>query len=212
MADPTDLTLASYQEHVDAYLDAALDTVWPIFAAVLDDLVERSAGGRVLEIGSGPGTEARYLEERGLEVDRTDATPAFVERLQRSGYRARLLDIRHGDLGGPYDAVLANAVLLHLERSRLEPALAACHAATRPGGHFLFTLKEGDGEGWSTAKLDAPRWFVYWREPELRRALDRAGWDVIRLEHAEGRNDPWLLVLCRRPQARSAVTNSRYIP
>jgi hypothetical protein len=40
-------------------------------------------------------------------------------------------------------------------------ALRACHAATRPDGVLVLTLKEGDGEAWSDAKLGMPRWFVY---------------------------------------------------
>jgi len=86
-------------------------------AALLDELAEHVAGGEVLEFGSGPGLEALYLEQLGVTVHRTDATPAFVERLQESGHQARILDVRSDDLAGPFDAILANAVLLHLGRA-----------------------------------------------------------------------------------------------
>ena len=48
-------------------------------------------------------------------------------------------------------------------------------------GRYLFsvpenvTLKEGDGEAWSAAKLGQPRWFVYWREPRKRNAAFLGG-------------------------------------
>ena len=124
--------------------------------------------------------------------------PAFVERLRQAGHQARFLDVRRDDLGGPFDAVLANAVLQHLDRTDLDRALRACHAATRPGGVFALTLKEGDGEAWCDVKLGQPRWFVYWREPTLRQALSDASWTVVRLEQVQGRLEPWLHVLCRR--------------
>jgi SAM-dependent methyltransferase len=187
---PTDVTLATYEEGVEAYLAASPGVVGPAIAELLDALVEHVQAGRILELGSGPGREADYLEQRGLAVDRTDATPAFVARLQRAGHHARLLDVRSGDLGGPYDAVLANAVLLHLERDEMEKALRACHAATRPGGLFAITLKEGDGEAWSEAKLGTPRWFVYWRPQPLRAALEGAGWEVHWMHQVEGRVEP----------------------
>lgn len=197
MGTPTDLTLAAYQAGVDAYLAASTPPDSRPVADLLEELVRRvPPGGQVLEVGSGPGHDAQHLEDRGLVVDRTDATPAFVERLQQQGHRARLLDLRTGDLGGPYDAVLANAVLLHLDRSEAGRALAACRAATRDGGVLALTLKEGDGEAWSEAKLGRPRWFVYWREEPLRAALDAAGWQVLALRHVEGRQEPWLHVLC----------------
>jgi hypothetical protein len=67
--------------------------------------------------------DAAYLERRGLNVSRTDATPAFVEMMRAAGREARLLDIRTSDLGGPWEAVLAQAVLLHLDRAQFADAL-----------------------------------------------------------------------------------------
>jgi trans-aconitate methyltransferase len=192
------VTLATYEAGVERYLAASPTAVAAAVAELLDALVEHVPRGRVLELGSGPGREAEYLEQRGLTVDRTDATLAFVERLRRAGHEARLLDVRSGALGGPYDALLANAVLLHVARDEMELALRACHAATRAGGMLALTLKEGDGEAWSDAKLGAPRWFVYWRPQPLRDALERAGWKVVRLEQVQGRVEPWLNALCRR--------------
>jgi len=39
------------------------------------------------------------------------------------------------------------------------------------GGVVAFTVKEGDGAEWSTAKLGLPRHFAYWREPAVRDPL-----------------------------------------
>lgn len=198
VTSPTDRTLSAYQDGVDAYLAGTPATVADAVAALLNEVVTHVPGGHVLELGSGPGREAEYLEQRGLRLDRTDATPAFIERLRAAGHQARVLDVRCDDLGGPFDAVLANAVLLHLARDDAALALQACWRATRPDGLLALTLKEGDGEAWTAAKLGTPRWFVYWREAGLRRALSEAGWTVMRLDHVEGRLEPWLHALCRR--------------
>ncbi|GAC1610809.1 MAG: hypothetical protein NVS3B26_19700 [Mycobacteriales bacterium] len=197
--NPTDATLATYQSAADMYCAASPAEVARGVAPLLDALVARlPERSRVLEIGTGPGREAAYLERQGLVVDRTDATPAFLDRLRSQGHSARHLDVRDGELGGPYDAVLANAVLLHLDRPQVEAALLACHQATRPGGLMAITLKEGDGEAWSDAKLGQPRWFVYWREQPLRDALTGSGWRVLSVDHVSGRVEPWLTVLCER--------------
>lgn len=198
MSSPTDETLRVYEERADVYAAVSAGEVRSDVAALLDAVVARlPGGGTVLEVGSGPGLEAAYLQERGLTVDRTDATAAFVERLRADGHPARVLDVRDGHLlGGPYDAVLANAVLLHLSRRETATALASCRAAVRQGGVLALTLKEGDGEAWSAAKLGAPRWFVYWREDALRDVLASAGWQVQSLRRVMGRTEPWLQVLC----------------
>ena len=199
MRTATDLTLDAYQDCIDIYCADSPSAVADPVAALLDAVVARiSRHGSVLEVGSGPGLEAQYLEERGVIVDRTDATPAFVDRMRQEGHSVRLLDVREADLGGPYDAVVANAVLLHLERAHAERALASIRTATRPGGVLALTLKEGDGEAWSEAKLGRPRWFVYWQEDPLRQVLQRVGWRVLELTHVRGRTERWLYVLCER--------------
>jgi SAM-dependent methyltransferase len=199
MVDPTDATLRAYEQHADQYAAASAPEVSPDVAALLDTLVARLAvGSRVLEIGSGPGLEAAYLEERGLVVDRTDAADAFVQRLRAQGHDARLLDVRVGELGGPYDAVLANAVLLHLNRAQARLALGRCLDAVPRGGLLALTLKDGDGESWSEAKLGSPRWFVYWRSEDLRDLLSDVGWRVLKVRKVQGRTQPWLHVLCER--------------
>jgi SAM-dependent methyltransferase len=195
-SDPGDTTLATYQAAAQRYIERTSPPP-PAMLAYLDRFAALAGQGHILEIGTGPGREADYLEQRGLEVTRTDATPAFVERLRTAGHEARLLDIRSGDLGGPYDGVLANAVLLHLSRGQFAGALRRVRRATIAGGLLAVTLKEGDGEQWSTAKLGLPRHFTYWREAALRRVLHDTGWEVTFLEHVPGRADQWLQLIAR---------------
>ncbi len=194
--DPNDTTLATYQTAADRYIEHSPPPP-PFLLAYLDRLTGLVGHGHVLELGSGPGRDAAYLERHGVQVTRSDATRAFVNRLRAAGYEARLLDVRHDDLGGPYDAVLANAVLLHLGRDQFRYALRRVRQAVTAAGLLAITLKEGDGDGWSTAKLGLPRHFTYWREPALRQALDDAGWHVTFLAHVPGRTDQWLQVIAQ---------------
>lgn len=195
MTDPDDATLAAYQSRVQEYL---CGTPWPFpeLIAFLDQFASLAGAGPVLEIGSGPGRDAGYLESRGVRVIRTDATPAFVDLLREAGHDARLLDARTDPLGGPYQGILANAVLLHLSRDQFEDLLRRARAATAPGGVLAFTLKEGDGEAWSEDKLGLPRHFTYWREPEVRSALYRAGWPDVSIDHVAS-GGGWLHVKAR---------------
>jgi SAM-dependent methyltransferase len=205
--DPVDATLAVYQEGAAEYL-AGYPGPAPELTAFLDRLAGLAGDGEVLEIGSGPGREADYLESRGLRVIRTDATLAFVEMMRAAGRDARLLDVRSDPLGGPYQAVFANAVLLHLPWPQFADAVRRVRLAVVPGGTLAITLKEGDGEGWSHRRLPKPRHFTYWREPGLREVLTQAGWSVMSVGHIAGPAEPWLYVLasaCEDP-AQDACT------
>src|SRR6185369_8336153 len=97
--------------------------------------------------------------------------PAFVERLRADGQRADRLDPLHDDLADPdapgtaYDGVWADASLIHVARDDLPTVLARLAGATRPGGALFVSVKEGDGEDWSThGNVTAPRFFTFWRD------------------------------------------------
>ncbi|MFC9981158.1 class I SAM-dependent DNA methyltransferase [Gordonia sp. NPDC127522] len=161
------------------------------------------AGATVLEVGSGPGRAATYLESKHLSVRRTDATPAFVQMMHADGHDANVLDIRTDDLGGPYDAILAIAVLLHLSRREFETFMHRAREAIAPGGLLAFTMKEGDGSEWTTEKLALPRHFTYWRERDLRTLMARTGWTPLSFSQIR-MNESWIFVI-----ARSDTTNDR---
>lgn len=194
--DAVDVTLGSYERAAQRYADRT-GGPGPASRAFLDRLADLLGRGHVLEIGSGTGMDATYLERRGVSVSRTDAAPAFVEMMRAAGHEARVLDIRTDDLGGSWDAVLAMAVLLHLDRAQFADALQRIRQAVVDGGIFAFTLKEGDGEAWSEAKLDLPRHFTYWREAALRPVLRRTGWDVMSIDEVAGQRERWLFVMAR---------------
>jgi 2-polyprenyl-3-methyl-5-hydroxy-6-metoxy-1,4-benzoquinol methylase len=156
------------------------------------------AGARVLEIGSGGGRDALVMEELGLVVRRTDITPAFVTLLREQGHDCDLLDPLVDDLSsaeGPYDAVWANASLLHVARADLPAVLSRLAAVTRDGGLLRISLKEGDGEDWSTHRsITRPRHFTYWQAAALDGVVTAAGWSevVIRSGGPGTRGETWL--------------------
>jgi uridine kinase len=194
--DPCDLTIENYASETDQYLAQSAGPAQEVLR-YLDDFAALVPGGHVLELGSGPGWDADHLERQGVRVSRTDATASFVERLRAAGHEARLLDARSADYDGPFDGVLADAVLLHLSRGQAEEAFHRTRRAVVPHGVLGITLKEGDGAEWTTAKLGRPRYFTYWRAADLTAALARAGWLVHSLRRVQGRHEPWLFVIAR---------------
>ena len=100
--------------------------------------------------------------------------------------------MRSTTLARDYDLILANAVLLHFSRGEFRAVLGKMAGALKPGGRFAFSLKQGEGEHWSTMKLNAPRYFCYWQPEHLPPLLREAGfdrWDVsvvkTQRQHAE---------------------------
>lgn len=133
MTHPGDVTLATYEAAAQRYVNQVPASPSGALIAFLDRLAELVGTRHVLELGSGPGWDATYLEDHGLRVTRTDAALAFVERMRTAGHEARRLDVCTDELAGPYDAVLADALLLHLSR---DDSKMCCSA---PAGRSLTT-------------------------------------------------------------------------
>jgi 2-polyprenyl-3-methyl-5-hydroxy-6-metoxy-1,4-benzoquinol methylase len=115
-------------------------------------------GKTIMDAGRGHGYLSRLLADRGAHV--VGIEPATVplayatrledERSQGIRYLQRDLSAL-GDPGGPFDAVVANMVLLDIPDWR--PALANCISALKPGGILVYSLHH---------PVWAPRQFGAW--------------------------------------------------
>ena len=191
-------TIEAYDRDAAAYAARTVAMPDSVRADMEHLATQLGPGARVLEIGSGGGRDALLMEGLELAVRRTDITPGFVDLLRGQGHACDLLDPLVDDLaspGGPYDAVWANASLLHVDRRDLPTVLSRLADVTRTGGLLRASLKEGDGQGWSThGTISAPRHFTYWRAPDLEVVAAGSGWsDVVVSRGLEGdRGETWL--------------------
>jgi len=201
ISEPDDnaLTLHTYEIAANEYARRNRETgAWSEVVQLIDEIAAMlPTGATVFEIGSGAGTEADVLESRGLRVQRTDATRSFVEILRASGHDARVVDVLTDDLGGPWDCVFANAVFLHLSRKQFRDVLVRTSLCVRRGGFLVFTLKEGDGDEWSSRRFNLPRHFTYWRDESLHPYLAASPWELVALRRVESELDDWLFCICR---------------
>ena len=150
-------------------------------------------------MGSGPGWDADVVESHGVAVRRTDVTAAFIDVQAERGKHVERLDVTCDELGGPYDAVMALAVLQHLERTQLPTLLSRIAAALRPGGVFLVAIPEGGGERWEVGDSGNRYFTVLWDEAAFRALLAEAGLGV---EWSASDDDSdanhWLMLLARK--------------
>lgn len=198
MSEAVEDTVRAYDLDAEAYVGAGSRLPDSVRADIEQFVAAIGTGAHVLEIGSGGGRDARLMEELGLDVRRTDLTPAFVTLLREQGHGCDLIDPLVDDLSsrhGPYDAVWANASLLHVARHDLPTVMSRLAGVTREGGLLRLSVKEGDGEGWSThGSIRNPRHFTYWRAPALTEVVAGAGWSEVSIRSgvAGKRGETWL--------------------
>ena len=193
---PNERTVESYEQIADAYAQETAGA--PVLVGGLTRLIETVPAAQVLEIGSGPGWDADFLEEAGLTVRRTDITQAFIDLQRERGREVDRLDAINDDLGGPYDAVVALHVLQHVEPGDLPTVLAKVAAALRTGGRFLVSIPLGEGAGWEEGESGSPYYRALWSEPDFVAVLVDAGLEPEWTERSVPDEDRgWLCLLAQ---------------
>lgn len=191
-------TVAGYDRCARDYAAEVSSTPSPEGAVALRQLADAVApGNRVLEIGSGPGWDADFLETLGVDVHRTDVTAAFCDFQAERGKRCEPLDVLTDEIAGRYHGIVMLYVLQHFERAELDAVLHKLAQALDPGGALLLSYAEGDDEHWQHGDSGDYR-VVRWTREAFDARLARAGL-VFVWEHAfEGKDWPWRIVLARR--------------
>ena len=149
----------------------------------------------ILEIGSGVGRDANWLEARGTQVRRTDATPEFREIQRERGHHVDLLNVVSDDLGGPYGGALAMAVLMHIPRTSIGDVLAKLAASLLAGAPLLVCTREGAGDS------PPPAAMTFYSREEFGDHLTDAGFHVVWDDVRSGINDEesWIIFLATVP-------------
>ena len=191
-------TVAGYDVSAESYAAETDHAPTPEHVEALERLVAAvRPGGRVLEVASGPGWDADRLEAMGLQVRRTDLSEGFIAFQRDRGRAVEQLDLITGDLGGPWDGLVALYVIQHIGRDLVDGVITRVAEALRPGGTLLVSWQEGEGEHTS---MDAEGTYqvVRWREADMVDCLSRHGLAVDWRSLFRGREADWITVIARR--------------
>ena len=159
-------------------------------------------GARILELGCGGGRDAAHMIAQGFDVTPTDGVPEMARKAaERIGRPVRVMRFDELDEEEAYDAVWANASLLHVPREALPAVLARIRRALRPGGLHFASYKARGQE----ARDSFGRYFNHPAADELREFYRRSGdWRILSLHEYEGGGydgvpGPWVAITAARP-------------
>jgi len=197
--NPSDETIETYRNNFEKYVARTGTEPRGEFKELLDTFASfLPHSGSIFEIGSASGRDARYLAGKGFTVFCTDVIPEALMRLSEQGFITAEYDFRNDPNPswiGNYDGVFANASLLHAPQEIFENALKNVAKMLKQNGVFAFSLKTGEGEEITLEKMDAPRYFRYHSEPEIRGILTSLSFEILSISHAE--EGKWLHVIAR---------------
>ena len=141
-------TLQFYRGNAEAY---ARRTFTSRQARLMAFLAQLPPGARILELGCGAGGDTAEMLARGFDVRPTDGSPEMADvASKRLGRTVETLLFHDLDEVEAYDAVWANACLLHVPRDELADILGLIWRALKGNGHFFASYKTGDADGRDT--------------------------------------------------------------
>lgn len=192
------VTVVSYGRYAAGYAEATRT-----MSAANEGMLQRfaramPAGARIIEIGSGPGWDADYLETLELSIRRTDAAPSFVAMQRERGKAAETLDLISDELGGPYDGALVLYVLQHIGAALLAGVLMKLAKCLSNTGCVLLTYREGDGTITEHGEISGDYHSTLRRPEAFREALRRAGLQPEWEQRMTDEDGDWCAILARR--------------
>lgn len=200
MTDPVDETVKTYQQHFNTYVgripvipEGEMKKWIDTFASYIPK------GGTILELGSASGRDARYLSLKDFTCVCTDIIPEALQKLSQEGFETAEYDFRNQpkpEWLGQFDAVFANAVLLHAPQSVFEQALKNIATILNTNGVVAFSLQSGEGEKIESVRIGAPRYFRYHTEKDIRDILNKLPFEVISITSSE--DDKWICVIASK--------------
>lgn len=207
-----DAIARSYEETFRSELaDSPLDRA--VLAGFAELVAKRHPGGRLIEVGSGPGHVTAHLRELGLAIRGIDLSAAMVD-LARRAHPDVMFDVGDMSALAASDASLAGLVawysIIHVPPAHLPAVFAEFRRVLEDGGHLLVAFQVGDDvlhfdEAFGhRVSLD----FRRLRPDAVAALLDEAGFDLVATlvrapapASAATKIPQASLIACKRPTA-----------
>ena len=167
-------------------------------------LHELPSGALILDLGSGPGSYAKFFRSSGLNPVCVDIAPAMVRACKRLGLISCVMEAEHlGLSNGFFDGVWSYACLLHLPKEKIPGVLDEVSRVLKPRGMFFVSVREGEGQGFRDSiggeVLDR-RFFAFYGKEEMKELLE-SYFDVLHSSKtAPDKEHVYLNYVCRKKE------------
>lgn len=154
---------------------------------------------QVLDIGTGPGYDLKYLSER-YNVTGVEISKRFAEIAQFENPSANIInaDFANYDIEqGKFKGIWARDSIHHIPEKKLDGVFKKVADGLVEGGIFYVIVREGEGEvveeerkHYSKSKLR--RFYHLFTAEELTSRAEKAGLQLVKLDHTK-RSHQWLV-------------------
>ena len=199
--DEVERMLVTYEGNAETYAEKYLSESG--LEAYGGPFLDRLDGGRVLDLGCGPGVDTAVFARRGFDVVGFDVTPSFLRRAREhfvevtadvTADRQAEASFVRGDMRSPpfvadsFDGIWASGSFHHVPREEAPATAAELARVLREDGCAYISVKREP-----TGSEVADRHFEFYEPGEFRALLADAGFDVEIIETT----GPWIGAIAR---------------
>lgn len=162
----------------------------------------------VLDAGCGDGSKSKYLIQHGMRVYGIDIAEKFLEIAKQEAPTGEfeVLALEDADkLTKEFDAIFAQASLLHVAKKDILKTLMALNSKLKPGGLFYIAVKEvREGQPEEEIKVDNDygytyeRFFSYYIVPELEGYFKQLGLEVVHKQMETTGRSNWIQMIAKK--------------
>jgi len=165
-------------------------------------------GAHVLDLGCGAGIKTRYIANKGFKVTGTDFSEKMIELAKKECPRVDfevwdLFEI--GSFPRTFDAIFANAVLLHVPKARVVEVLQKIKGRINTGGFLYIAVKGIKDDGLEEKVIkesdygyDYERFFSFFSLEELKGYVAAVGMELVYEAKTTSGRAEWLQVVAKK--------------
>ena len=173
----------TYSKIAQAYTDEFFDDTFDVpFIDCLMNAVK--PGGKILDIGSGPGQFSAYIKKHGFVVQGVDTSEAMIKIAN-----AMVADVKFSNMDmrqltfadATFDGILAAYSIIHIPTKELPSVLLEMHRVLKQPGYALFIVQEGQPDQIVDEPLARGEkiFMNFFTESRLNALLAEAGFTVV---------------------------------
>lgn len=193
-------TIKTYEKIADDYYKDHFDI--NDIKSIADFFIKRLKGQKILDIGCGPGRDAKYFSEHNLQVTGIDLTSNFLKIASLNAPNAKFIqmDMRNLDFSeNSFDGIWASASFLHVPKKDAKNTLLGFKKVLKPMGIIYLSVKQGDGEKFiqKDSYKENEKFFVFYTEKEFRLLVKSCNFKLIKVL-INKHKDTWINIFARK--------------
>ena len=206
LADGYDVKAQCYAESVPPiHLKEFLaDQIRAFYSQVLTSTSTKPV---LLDLGAGPGNDAKYLQEMGADITCVDLSTEMLSLCMGKNLKIRKEDFCNLTIpDSSVDGIIMNFSFLHIPKNHGLSTLESVRQKIKACGSFLITVFEGSGEGFEIkTKYPKPRYFSYYSTDEIVHLLQSAGYISLDIQKLENKPRNVISVICQNQNSTFQV-------